>query len=308
MLSFTERNYPLVRIFFGGGGWKEKVLPPTISMDFGPLQAEMCFQNIGKTLNVMAINEIFFPPPPPIKKCLQKSIRHPELFHIVYMFSEENPEEEDFPMEKSLHRPSPWFYPLKKFYFPPPPPPKKNICLLPPLKWSTRPPPLPQLVNLIDIHYQIRSYDAENFLCFLFLIFEKIAKSSAMAKNLKRDLQAAKAKYDKCNFITLPVRPRKISAQITFFLVFTQKKVFFKLRFCILSTFAVKFYRIEILYGQNVPPIVSILPAQVILGLSGRVISPPSPQKRAFLGGRGMFFELKSSIFGVGWYKRFRRD
>ena len=41
--------------------------------------------------------------------------------------------------------------------------------------------------------------------------------------------------------------------------------------------------------------------AQVISKLSGRVISHPR-------GGGECFFELKSSIFGVGWYKKFRRD
>ena len=40
---------------------------------------------------------------------------------------------------------------------------------------------------------------------------------------------------------------------------------------------------------------------------------PPQKKKGLFLGGRGgggvmFFFEIKSSIFGVGWYKKFRRD
>ena len=40
---------------------------------------------------------------------------------------------------------------------------------------------------------------------------------------------------------------------------------------------------------------------QVIPGLSVRLIPPPPPKKRAF-------FEVKSSIFGVGCYKKFGED
>ena len=51
--------------------------------------------------------------------------------------------------------------------------------------------------------------------------------------------------------------------------------------------------------------------AQVIPGLTGVFFSDPPPQKKKkkkrafFFGGGVLFFEIKSSIFGIGRYKNF---